>query len=72
MHAQRLHACRRYAFGFGDKTTPGNSPGVNSLLNVAVSSNNPFVGTRYFALHNLPLNQLNLWFFQWTVSTVSL
>ena len=59
---------RRYAFAFGDKTTPANSPGINSLLNGAISDNNPFVGTRYFGLHNFPNNQYYLWFFQWTVS----
>ena len=44
-----------------------NSPGINSLLNGAVSNNNAFVGTSYFALHELPNNQYYLWFFQWTV-----
>ena len=58
----------RYAFAFGDTTTPADSPGVNALLNDAVSDNIAFVGTRYFALHNFPNNQYYLWFFQWTVS----
>lgn len=55
-------------FAFGDKTTPGNQPGANSLLEGAVSDNNAFVGTRYPALsHNFPNNQYYLFFFQWTV-----
>lgn len=45
-----------------------NSPGINSLVTGAISDNNPFVGTRYFALHEFPNNQYYLWFFQWTVS----
>lgn len=57
----RLQQCR-YAFGFGDKTTPDNSLGVNALLNGDISDNNPFIGTRYFALSDITLNQLNLFF----------
>jgi len=61
----------RYALGFGDKTRPRNSPGVNALLDGAVSDNNAFVGTRYFALsHDIPRNQYNLWFFQWAVRSL--
>ena len=55
--------CCRYAIGFGDRTTPDHSPGVNG----GVSRNNVFMGTRYFAMKDLPWNQFNLWFFQWTV-----
>jgi hypothetical protein len=56
------------AIAFGDKTTPANQPGANSLLTGAVSDNNAFIGTRYFALGNdFPNNQYYLFFFQWTV-----
>ena len=54
---------RRYAIGFGDRTNPDYSPGANGGL----STNNAFLGTRFFGMHNLPWNQFNLWFFQWTV-----
>ena len=57
------------AIAFGDKTTPANQPGANSPLTGAVSNNNAFTGTRYFALsNNFPNNQYYLFFFQWTVS----
>ena len=63
---------RRYAIGFGDRTSAGLSGvGTNSAgypgVNGGVSTNNPFLGTRFFAMHDLPWNQYNLWFFQWTV-----
>jgi Amt family ammonium transporter len=60
-----------YAIGFGDRTGPGLSgvptnsagyPGVNG----GTSTNNPFLGTRFFAMKDLPWNQYNLWYFQWT------
>ena len=57
------HAFGRYVIGFGDQTNPDYAPGVNG----GISANNPFIGTRFFALHNLPWNQYNFWFFQWTV-----
>jgi len=49
-----------YAFAYGDKT---NSEGENI--------NNPFVGTRSFALHELPTNEYNSWFFQWTFAATA-
>ena len=65
-----------YAIGFGDRTGPGLSnvptnnggyPGVNG----GTSTNNPFLGTRFFAMKDLPWNQFNLWYFQWTVRTAT-
>jgi Ammonium Transporter Family len=58
------------AIAFGDKTTPSNAPGANGLVSdpTAVSDNNAFIGTRYFALGNdFPNNQYYLFFFQYTV-----
>lgn len=52
-----------YAFALGDRTEPDYMPGVNGGL----STNNAFIGTRFFAMSKLPWNQYNLWFFQWTV-----
>ena len=72
MLTQHVRALRRYAIGFGDRTSDGLSgvgsnpagyPGVNG----GVSTNNPFLGTRFFAMKDLPWNQYNLWYFQWTV-----
>ena len=69
---------RRYAIGFGDRTGDGLSGVVESSPNVSgypgvnggTSTNNPFLGTRFFALKNLPWNQYNLWYFQWTVRSL--
>ncbi len=62
-----------FAFAFGDKTNPPNGLGaytfgLNAGIDGAVSVNNAFVGTRYFALSgNFPMNSYYLFFFQWTV-----
>ena len=67
-----MRVLHRYAIGFGDRTTDGLSGvGTNSAgypgVNGGVSTNNPFLGTRFFAMKDLPWNQYNLWYFQWTV-----
>lgn len=49
-----------YAFAFGDAT---NANGDNI--------NNAFIGTRNFALHNLPTSKYNSWFFQWTFAATA-
>ena len=64
-----------YAIGFGDRTGPGLSGVTNTAyggypgVNGGTSTNNPFLGTRFFAMKDLPWNQYNLWYFQWTVRT---
>jgi Amt family ammonium transporter len=63
-----------WAIAFGDKTTPSNAPGANGLVSdpTAVSDNNAFIGTRYFALGNdFPNNQYYLFFFQYTFAATA-
>jgi Amt family ammonium transporter len=66
-----------FAFAFGDKTDPAASLdqqtfGLNAGLTGAVSVNNAFVGTRYFALgNNFPMNSYYLFFFQWTFAATA-